>query len=94
MEQIKLLDHGHLNLIDKMGSDERIVEAARQSTGKGFLGWGPFHEERCTYLQGIGAYMAADSSAGLLPRNPQISDCNCTTKPGDEKLLEIGRAHV
>jgi thymidylate synthase (FAD) len=87
MDQIKLLDHGHLKLIDKMGSDERIVEAARQSTGKGFLGWGPFHEERCTYRQGVDAYMAADSSAGLLPRNPQISDCNCTTKPGDEKLL-------
>lgn len=32
---------GYVKLIDTMGSDERIVESARLSTGKGFLGWGP-----------------------------------------------------
>jgi thymidylate synthase (FAD) len=35
----KLLDHGYLELVETWGSDERIVEAARMSTGKGFLGW-------------------------------------------------------
>lgn len=40
MMQTKLLDHGYLNFIECWGSDERIVEAARMSTGKGFLGWG------------------------------------------------------
>ncbi len=36
-----VLDHGFVSLADSWGSDEAIVEAARMSTGKGFLGWGP-----------------------------------------------------
>lgn len=36
---IQLLDHGYLKFIEHWGSDERIVEAARMSTGKGFLRW-------------------------------------------------------
>jgi thymidylate synthase (FAD) len=35
-----ILDHGYLKFIEKWGSDEAIIEAARMSTGKGFLGWG------------------------------------------------------
>ena len=35
-----VLDHGFVNAVEGWGSDERIVEAARMSTGKGFLGWG------------------------------------------------------
>lgn len=31
---------GRAELVEVWGSDERIVEAARQSTGKGFHGWG------------------------------------------------------
>jgi thymidylate synthase (FAD) len=38
--RIPILDHGYVELIEAWGSDERIVEAARMSTGKGFLGWG------------------------------------------------------
>jgi len=38
---VKILDHGYLKFIEHWGSDERIVEAARMSTGKGFLGWEP-----------------------------------------------------
>jgi thymidylate synthase (FAD) len=37
---IKLLDHGSVALVETWGSDERIVEAARMSTDKGFQGWG------------------------------------------------------
>jgi thymidylate synthase (FAD) len=37
----QVLDHGYVKLIDKWGSDESIIEAARMSTNKGFLGWGP-----------------------------------------------------
>ena len=37
---ISVLDHGYVKLIETWGSDERIVEAARMSTGKGFNGWG------------------------------------------------------
>jgi thymidylate synthase (FAD) len=40
-EKIEVLDHGYVELIESWGSDERIIEAARMSTGKGFLGWGP-----------------------------------------------------
>lgn len=34
-----LLDHGYIDLVEKWGSDSRIIEAARMSTNKGFLGW-------------------------------------------------------
>lgn len=38
---IPVLDHGYVMLIEHWGSDERIIEAARMSTNKGFQGWGP-----------------------------------------------------
>lgn len=51
---ISLLDHGYLSVIETWGSDERIIEAARMSTGKGFLGWGtpekPGDEKLLRYL--------------------------------------------
>jgi thymidylate synthase (FAD) len=40
VQRIELLDHGYVELIESWGSDERIIEAARMSTGKGFTGWG------------------------------------------------------
>lgn len=39
--ETKVLDQGFVRLIETWGSDERIIEAARMSTNKGFLGWGP-----------------------------------------------------
>jgi thymidylate synthase (FAD) len=47
LREIKLLDHGYIRLIETYGSDERIVEAARMSTDKGFQGWGPMIQ--CLY---------------------------------------------
>lgn len=38
--KIPVLDYGYVEIIDNWGSDEAIIEAARMSTGKGFLGWG------------------------------------------------------
>jgi thymidylate synthase (FAD) len=35
----KVLDHGYVKLIETWGSDERFIEAARMSTGRGFEGW-------------------------------------------------------
>jgi len=35
----KILDHGYVQLVETWGSDERFIEAARMSTGKGFEGW-------------------------------------------------------
>lgn len=50
----KVLDHGYVTLVETWGSDERIIEAARMSTGKGFLGWGtpanPGDEKLLGYL--------------------------------------------
>jgi thymidylate synthase (FAD) len=53
-ERVQILDHGYVEEIEHWGSDERIVEAARMSTGKGFLGWGtaekPGDEKLLKYL--------------------------------------------
>lgn len=67
----KVLDHGFVRLIETWGSDERIVEAARMSTQKGFLGWGPSCAE-CGWSKG-------DHQAGCSEPD--------SYKPGDEKLL-------
>jgi len=37
--RVKVLDHGYVELVEAWGADERIIEAARMSTGKGFQGW-------------------------------------------------------
>jgi hypothetical protein len=39
--EAKVLDQGYVRLVEAWGADERIIEAARMSTAKGFLGWGP-----------------------------------------------------
>lgn len=46
----KILDKGYLRYVNHMGSDEEVVEAARMSTGKGFLGW---YWEQDTYADVI-----------------------------------------
>lgn len=38
-ESKKVLDHGYVRVIDKMGSEESIIEAARMSTSGGFVSW-------------------------------------------------------
>lgn len=49
----KVLDKGYLKLINWMGDDEEIVEAARMSTGRGFVGWLPYRRcELCDYVDG------------------------------------------
>lgn len=35
----KILDHGYVKFITSWGSDEEIIEAARMSVNKGFIGW-------------------------------------------------------
>lgn len=44
-QTFKVLDHGYIKVIDWMGSDAAIIEAARMSTGKGFQSWNP--HEKC-----------------------------------------------
>jgi len=38
----QILDHGYLKEIESWGSDERIIESARMSTGGGFVSWDPY----------------------------------------------------
>lgn len=75
MKRTMVLDHGYLEIVGSWGSEEEIIEAARMSTGKGFLGWGSLqHGEGCTYD-------VDDDSAGC--------DCSPMPVPGDEKLLRF-----
>lgn len=75
MTDIPVLDHGYVRHIESWGSDERIIEAARMSTGKGFLGWGP----------------KTKHSPACEGREPKLGeptcDGDCVLQPGDEKLL-------
>lgn len=87
-EKIPILDHGYLQLIETWGSDERIVEAARMSTGKGFLGWGELGTcERC---KGEGRCERwGDSDHDDMVQCPHCKgQSKCINKPGDEKLLK------
>lgn len=68
-----ILDHGYLELVESWGSDERIIEAARMSTNKGFQGWGPIHN---------GCELDGDCVALSQP-----CERGCETRPGDERLL-------
>lgn len=104
-ETVQILDHGYLKFIEHWGSDIRIVEAARMSTDKGFLGWTepPYYEcPSCKYR----------ADASIVPRLPlgtpplmcmspahagQNFEVQLITPPrGDEKLLEhlYTRAHM
>ncbi len=81
--EIKLLDHGYIKLIETWGSDERIIEAARMSTGKGFLGWG--EEETCDKCGGSGTNEPENGPGSLCKqcRGRKVF----VNKAGDEKLL-------
>lgn len=73
-----VLDHGYIKLVETWGSDERIIEAARMSTAKGFNGWGP--NEQCRFCGGDGSGQeccATGTGHDIGPYGP----------PGDEKLL-------
>ena len=75
----QVLDHGYVRLVESWGSDERIVEAARMSTGRGFLGWGP-KEQPCPRCDGV----------ALTVPKAECTRCDGTGKlasPGDERLL-------
>jgi thymidylate synthase (FAD) len=53
--ETKVLDHGYVRFIDAMGSDEAIVEAARMSTGRGFVSWESYRRcKRCDHVGGLG----------------------------------------
>lgn len=73
----QILNQGYCKLIAPWGSDEEIIEAARMSTNKGFMGWGG----KCP------------NCPGITQSDPNITTCiNCggtiiAAGNGDEKLL-------
>ena len=76
-----ILDHGYLEIIEAWGSEERIIESARMSTGKGFLGWEPGDCPTCF-------------GTGEDPRNAPCPTCKGKgTHLGDEKLLKYLHSH-
>jgi thymidylate synthase ThyX len=83
----QILDHGYLQYIERWGSDESIVAAARMSTGKGFLGWGGYPCDECREAHRL------DERDGLFrdlaaKQEAELCICKGTGKTiGDEKLL-------
>ena len=89
----QVLDHGYFEVIETWGSDERIIEAARMSTGKGFEGWGArVVEGACGQCDGQGI---VDDRGYALRGQPFFEPKTCHVcegdkrkrAPGDEKLL-------
>jgi thymidylate synthase (FAD) len=84
MDEIKLLDHGLVRFVESWGSDERIIEAARMSTGKGFLGWEP---GQCPVCGGDGKFFSQTECPNL---GSVVTCYGCEGKgeiKGDAKLL-------
>lgn len=84
-----VLDHGYVGLVGTWGSDEQIVEAARMSTGKGFLGWGG---ELCLACDEACRLSKVDGLFNHFDHAKEAQDCSCkgTGKTiGDEKLLRF-----
>lgn len=85
-----LLDHGYCRLVETWGSDERIVESARMSTAKGFLGWGPSDCDRC--VNDLGVVLGHTTREdGVIVTCPKCKGEKAV--PGDEKLLKYLSDH-
>jgi len=80
---IELLDHGYIKVVETWGSDERIIEAARQSTDGAFRGWGPV----CAFCSTPRGELAEDELCPVCL--DRAGEENVGTKPGDEKLLSF-----
>lgn len=77
--EINVLDKGYIKLIEIWGSDERIIEAARMSTDKGFQGWGPKHQKGCS---------GDKSQEGRIAYHYPDRLFDGCQEAGDEKLLK------
>jgi thymidylate synthase (FAD) len=97
--KIELLDHGYCELIETWGSDQSIIEAARMSTNKGFLGWGPtracstcgcrWRENPPTEVQPNGSWSLADGEQKPGKCCDNVAMHLKAPQPGDERLLKF-----
>jgi thymidylate synthase (FAD) len=86
--RVQILDFGYLEYVEHWGSDESIVTAARMSTGKGFLGWGP--ALKCVNCGDL--FDAPEQRPCPKPTGREYVDSGkgghvFHEQPGDEKLL-------
>lgn len=90
-DEIELLDHGYIKLVETWGSDERIIEAARMSTDGAFRGWGPNYKCRecgCLWRNNHdGTISLFDSSQKSCASCEEYTLKHSYEVPGDEKLL-------
>jgi thymidylate synthase (FAD) len=97
-ERAQLLDHGYLAYLEHWGSDEFIVETARVSTDKGFLGWEPEFHYRCPLCKYEYTRPIAHE---IVPHCPHCDTGSGTSLPvvlvsehkGDQKLLRYLYKH-
>lgn len=90
-----ILDHGYVRLIDVWGTDQRIIEAARMSTSKGFQGWGPKHCPDCFQAGVLNVAFFGRYKETVFQREAEAV-CKCKGKGtirGDEGLLEYLYKH-
>ena len=85
MKKVQVLDHGYLAVVETWGSDERIIESARMSTGKGFIGWG---REEC---RACGDFPTQPKTPRACPGDGRDGKHEWYRIPGDEKLLSFLR---
>lgn len=85
---LKVLDHGYVKLIDTMGKDEDIVEAARMSTDRGFISWD--HYARCRNCGCIWMIfkdtVPGDGKMSMSARGTFCKECD--SKPFSKELFE------
>jgi len=80
-ENIPLLDHGYLKLVEFYGSDEAVIAGARMSTDGAFKGWGCWKCDSCGLE--IDYKQPHTSAPGVFCSN----ETDFTRIPRDEKLL-------
>jgi thymidylate synthase (FAD) len=88
--RIPVLDHGYVRFIESYGSDERIVEAARMSTAKGFLGWGPICSWcGCPQVRARSEGVQCPDDGTSVVSTYHENRSHEWTSQGDEKLLRF-----
>ena len=90
-EGVRVLDRGYVRLVEAWGSDERIIEAARMSTARGFLGWGGAPCPNCAEAGRLDATdrLFIGYEAKVAAHDARCA-CGGTGKTvGDEKLLKF-----
>ncbi len=88
---VKVLDHGYIKIIDSMGTDETIVEAARLSTGRGFVSWDPY--VRCKSCD-TPFFKNAKGDYNIVPGYEDSSPSTCYHGAGPVDVIDFPRGDI